>query len=78
MEPVPALEAPQKAGIVKLRYFTGMDQAEVAESLGISVATVQRHWAYARAWLFDAIERDENPGPKQFPQEWPISSPDSA
>jgi RNA polymerase sigma factor (TIGR02999 family) len=46
-----ALESPEKAEVVKLRYFTGMDQTEVAESLGISVPTVQRHWAYARAWL---------------------------
>ncbi len=46
-----AMESPEKAEVVKLRYFTGMDQTEVAEALGISIATVQRHWAYARAWL---------------------------
>ncbi|SPE61405.1 RNA polymerase, sigma-24 subunit, ECF subfamily [Verrucomicrobia bacterium] len=47
-----AAEAPQKAAVVKLRYFVGMTFEEVAEVLGISVATAKRHWTYARAWLF--------------------------
>ena len=47
-----ALESPQKAEIVKLRYFTGMEHAEIAQVLGVSEPTVRRHWAYARSWLY--------------------------
>ena len=43
---------PAKAEIVKLRYFAGMSVEEAANSLGVSLATAKRHWAYARAWLF--------------------------
>lgn len=47
-----AAESPQKAEIVKLRYFAGLGHAEIAEVLGISEPTVRRHWAYARSWLY--------------------------
>jgi RNA polymerase sigma factor (TIGR02999 family) len=47
-----ALDSPQKAEIVKLRYFTGMEHAEIAQALGISEPTVRRHWTYARSWLY--------------------------
>ncbi len=40
-------EVPEKAQIVKLRYFAGMTLEEIAENLGISLATVKRHWVYA-------------------------------
>src|SRR5262249_31735032 len=43
---------PQKAQVVKLRFFAGCGLDETAQMLGISRATAQRHWAYARAWLF--------------------------
>ncbi len=49
---------PLKAQIVKLRYFTGMEHAEIAEALGISEPTVRRHWAYARAWLYTELKED--------------------
>jgi RNA polymerase sigma factor (TIGR02999 family) len=42
---------PKKAELVKLRYFAGMTGLEAAQFLGISEATADRHWAYARAWL---------------------------
>jgi RNA polymerase sigma factor (TIGR02999 family) len=45
----------QKAELVKLRYFAGMDFEEVAEVLGISIPTANRWWAFARAWLFKEI-----------------------
>jgi len=45
-----ALE-PEKAELVKLRYFVGMTNEEAAEALGISITTAKRHWAYARGWL---------------------------
>ncbi len=47
--------APEKAELVKLRYFVGMTIEEAAEVLGISAATAKRHWSYARAWLAEEI-----------------------
>jgi RNA polymerase sigma factor (TIGR02999 family) len=46
---------PQQAKIVELRYFGGMTVEEVAESLGVSPATVKRHWTVARAWLHQEL-----------------------
>jgi len=51
-------EHPDKANLVKLRYFAGCSLEETAEYLGISRATAQRHWAYARAWLYGRLSRD--------------------
>jgi RNA polymerase sigma factor (TIGR02999 family) len=48
-------EHPDKAQLVKLRYFAGCSLDETAELLGISRATAQRHWTYARAWLFGQL-----------------------
>jgi len=52
-------EEPQVAEVVKLRYFAGLTIDETAASLDISVRTVNRHWAYAKAWLFDRLSNDE-------------------
>ena len=52
-----AAHDPQKADIVKLRYFAGLGRAEVARLLDLSEKTVTRHWLYAKAWLCDEIER---------------------
>jgi RNA polymerase sigma factor (TIGR02999 family) len=46
-----AKEHPEKTELVKLRYFAGMTLAEAAAALGISPATADRRWRYARAWL---------------------------
>jgi len=46
---------PQKAELVKLRYFVGMTLEEAAEALGISERTAKRYWAFARAWLHEEI-----------------------
>lgn len=43
---------PQKAELVKLRYFAGLTIEQAADVLGVSPATAKRHWAYSRAWLF--------------------------
>jgi RNA polymerase sigma factor (sigma-70 family) len=51
-------EEPDKARLVKLRFFAGCSLDEAAEYLGISRATAQRKWAYARAWLFGRLNRD--------------------
>ena len=50
---------PQKAEVVKLRYFVGMTTEETAKALGISVPTADRHWAYSRAWLAREIRASE-------------------
>jgi RNA polymerase sigma factor (TIGR02999 family) len=51
-----ATESPIKADLVKLRYFAGMTHQDAADSLGISRATADRYWAYAKAFLFEALE----------------------
>jgi len=52
-------EDPEKAHLVKLRYFTGLNLHQVGEILSISVATANRHWSYARAWLFREISKGD-------------------
>jgi RNA polymerase sigma factor (TIGR02999 family) len=47
--------APEKARVVELRYFAGLSIEETADVLGISPATVKRHWTFARAWLAAAL-----------------------
>jgi len=42
---------PQKAELVKLRYFIGLDFEDAAAALGVSVPTAKRWWSYARVWL---------------------------
>jgi RNA polymerase sigma factor (TIGR02999 family) len=58
-EALKKLEAlhPQKAQVVRLRFFAGCTLEETAQALGISRATAQRHWAFARAWLFGQLHR---------------------
>lgn len=46
---------PQKAELVKLRYFAGLTIEQAAEALGISPATAKRYWNYSRAWLFQRV-----------------------
>src|SRR5437868_2007434 len=50
---------PQKAELVKLRYFVGLTIEETAAALGISPATAKRHWAYSKAWLLQAMAGGE-------------------
>lgn len=49
-------EDPQKAEVVKLRFFVGLENAEIASLLDVSEKTVQRHWAFAKAWLACVIK----------------------
>jgi RNA polymerase sigma factor (TIGR02999 family) len=51
----------EKANIVKLRYFAGLSVEETAQALGISAATVKRDWAFAKAWLYREMTKDEKP-----------------
>jgi RNA polymerase sigma factor (TIGR02999 family) len=46
---------PQRAELVKLRYFVGLKFEEAAEVLGISEPTAKRYWSFARAWLYEEI-----------------------
>jgi RNA polymerase sigma factor (TIGR02999 family) len=47
---------PENARIVKLRFFGGLSLEETAEVCGISRATAQRKWAYARSWLYGQLQ----------------------
>jgi RNA polymerase sigma factor (TIGR02999 family) len=55
LERLAAFDA-QQAKIVELRYFGGLTVEETADALGISPATVKRHWTLARAWLQRELE----------------------
>lgn len=46
---------PEKSRLVELRFFGGLSMDEAASALGISSATANRRWAYARAWLFSRM-----------------------
>ena len=48
---------PRAGELVKLCFFTGLTQAQAAQELGISVATAERTWTFARAWLFREMKR---------------------
>ena len=53
-----ASKHPEKAELVKLRYFAGLTGDEAAAALGISPATADRYWTYARAWLVRELSPD--------------------
>lgn len=46
---------PQKAELVKLRFYAGLKMPQAAEVLGISLSTAERQWAFARAWLYSRL-----------------------
>jgi RNA polymerase sigma factor (TIGR02999 family) len=46
------------ADLVKLRFFAGLTMEDAAAALGIAPRTAHRYWAFARAWLYDALRRD--------------------
>jgi DNA-directed RNA polymerase specialized sigma24 family protein len=52
-------EYPAKAELVKLRYFAGLSVEDAAGCLGISRATADRWWSFARAWLYDRMQCSE-------------------
>ena len=54
-----AAEEEDKARLVQLRFFAGLSTPDAASTLGISVATAERWWAYARAWLFTDLQGSE-------------------
>lgn len=56
LEELAALDERQ-ARVVECRFFVGLQDREIAESLGISIPTVQRDWRMARAWLGARLEK---------------------
>ena len=58
-----AAEDPTKAELVKLRFFGGLSVEDAGHVLGISRATADRYWAYARVWLYSELsEAGARPG----------------
>jgi RNA polymerase sigma factor (TIGR02999 family) len=53
-----AVEHPEKARLVDLRYFGGLTHEEAAQAVGVSNSTADRHWAFARAWLYREMAAD--------------------
>lgn len=56
-------EAADEAQIVRLRFFAGLSNLEVAEVLGVSLSTVERRWRWARAWLWRELRDSVGPEP---------------
>jgi RNA polymerase sigma factor (TIGR02999 family) len=52
---------PDRAEVVKLRFFAGLTMSEIAQALGISLPTAERYWAFARTWLYAELKADEPP-----------------
>jgi RNA polymerase sigma factor (TIGR02999 family) len=51
-------EEPDKARVVVMKFFGGLTNQEVAEALKVTERTIERQWAFAKAWLFDVIRRE--------------------
>lgn len=62
-----AADEPTKAELVKLRFFCGLTMPEAAAALGISLATAERYWTFARSWLFAELA-DHSPAADGEPE----------
>jgi RNA polymerase sigma factor (TIGR02999 family) len=74
-------EDPLCARLVALRFFAGLTQAEAADALGLARRTADRHWAYARAWLYERLRRGEAlppVDPEKNAPGWRSPGPDGA
>jgi RNA polymerase sigma factor (TIGR02999 family) len=56
-----AAKDPDRAKLVELRFFAGLTMPKVAEVLGVSLATAERQWAYAKAWLLAELRAGDEP-----------------
>jgi RNA polymerase sigma factor (TIGR02999 family) len=56
-----AARDPVRAELVKLRFFAGLTMPEAAQALGISLATAERYWTFARTWLYAELTPDALP-----------------
>jgi RNA polymerase sigma factor (TIGR02999 family) len=54
-----AAHDPIKAEVVKLRFFAGLTMPEIAQALGLSLATAERYWTYSRLWLHAELTEGE-------------------
>ena len=54
-----AAEEPDKARLVQLRFFAGLSTPDAAAALGISVATAERWWTFARTWLYSELQGEQ-------------------
>ena len=59
-----AEEHPERARLVDLRYFGGLGHEEAAQAMGVSVSTADRHWAFARAWLYRHMSSTDGQSPR--------------
>jgi RNA polymerase sigma factor (TIGR02999 family) len=57
-----ARDEPVIGEVVRLRFFAGLPIDETAAALGISVRTANRHWSYARAWLYQQVTEQDASG----------------
>ncbi len=55
-------EDPQAGEVVRLRYFAGLTEEEVARALALSERTVRRRWQFAKAWLFEMLQAEAGKG----------------
>ncbi len=55
-----AAEDDKLAEVVKLRYFAGLTLNQIAEAMGVTRRTVDRHWALGRAWLYQEMMRGQD------------------
>jgi RNA polymerase sigma factor (TIGR02999 family) len=60
-----AARDPVRADLVKLRFFAGLTMSEAARALGMSLATAERHWTFARTWLYAELMAEDPPGPEK-------------
>lgn len=60
-----AEEEPQKAELVTLRFFGGLTMAESAKVLGVSLATAERYWTFAKSWLFAELAASQRSDPEK-------------
>lgn len=57
-----AADDPVGSKLVELKFFAGLSLRQAADTLGIPRRTADRHWAYARAWLFDRLGGEDRAG----------------
>ncbi len=69
--------APQKAELVKLRYFAGMGLKEAGKVLGISEPTAVRWWTYSKTWLYQAIQESRGSAKRSLFSGEKLSATDS-
>jgi RNA polymerase sigma factor (TIGR02999 family) len=53
-----AKQHPEKAALVKLRFFAGLSLPDAAQTLGLSLTTAKRQWTFARAWLYGELAEE--------------------